>query len=134
MKSEQLLFPLVCALLFGLCNCQFYTSSNCSVGGYDLLPLQYYPSGPAPPGYSFTNQTTADIISINFCAQVASQTGCTSTTSTNPPIQYPSSCQSFPDNTGPTLVLGDATTAELDFLPRPITGSFHFYFAVNHPY
>ena len=132
MKRERFLFPLVCVLLLGFCNCQ-YASSNCSIGNYNLLPLQYDPSFPAPSGYSFSNQTTADTISINFCAQVSSQTGCTSSTSTNPPIQSPGSCQSFPGNTVSPAVIGDATTAEFSYLYRPISGNFIFeYFIIMY--
>ena len=116
--------PLLClvVLFFGWASCQpFFMSPNCTFGNWDLLPLQYNPNGTAPEAYSFSNSTTADIISVNFCAQVAASTQCTSSTSTNPEVNYPGSCQSFPGNppTGAPQVLGDATTFAFSPLTTP---------------
>src|SRR3990167_7237019 len=130
--------PLLClvVLFFGWASCQSYMAPNCSYENWDLLPLQYNPNGAAPPGYSFSNFTTADIISVNFCAQVAASTQCVSTTSTNPPIQSPESCQSFSGNppSGAPQVLGDATTSALSALTTPyIYGNlFQFFFCHSH--
>src|SRR3990167_3024573 len=116
--------PLLClvVLFFGWASCQIlYMSPNCTYGNWNLLPLQYNPDGTAPPGYSFSNPTTADIISVNFCAQVSPSTQCSSTTSTNPLVVAPGACQAFVGDppSGSPQVLGDATTFTFFPMNRP---------------
>ena len=128
MRAALLSVLLVVSLA---CAQSLYQAPNCTVGEYDLLPLQYDPSGTPPTGYSFSNTTTADIISINFCAQVAASTQCTASTSTNPQVNSPGACQSFAGNppTGAPQVLGDATTGTLAALTKGYTyGLFLFLY------
>ena len=112
-------------LLIGLCSCQ-YVGTSCSYQysvdeNWDLLPLQYNPSASAiPAGCSYNSTENRDVISINFCAQVSPFYGCTSSTSTNPPVAAPGGCQTQYDVTNPQ-VLGDATNATFSVVDKAIT-------------
>ena len=72
---------LVFLLVFVCSCCCQYVATSCGSTNYNLEKLQYDPNDSPPEGYNFTMAGTTDTISINFCAQVASSTGCTSTES-----------------------------------------------------
>ena len=95
--------------------CGNFVAPSCSYGDWDLLPLQYDPSGSPPPGYSFNNPQTGDTIAINFCAQVSLTTGCSNYAT--------GSCQTIGEN---SQTIGDATKAAFSPVLQPIEGNNWF--------